>query len=232
MSEPTRSDRSGSSPSPTEHDHDHNGDRPPPRKRQRVRLSCLECRRRKLSCDREFPCSRCLQSGVGDRCEYETRPGLAPPNKLGLAQTALSPLDARLSLPIGGGVVAESSSLFRRDSPREADRIRRLELEVAQLKSILSKRAPSLDGSTVNDHSPPIQRPETLPNEDLEFPPFLQQSSGQETNADKQELRFFRGKEFKTRYFGPRSAFLAFSEVRPVSAFPPVFALPPGDAWE
>ncbi|KAK1836087.1 hypothetical protein QBC39DRAFT_108156 [Podospora conica] len=217
MSEQTRSDRSGSSPSPTEqdhdHDHDHNGDRPPPRKRQRVRLSCLECRRRKLSCDREFPCSRCLQSGVADRCEYETRPGLAPPNKLGLAQTALSPLDARLSLPIGGGVVAESSSLFRRDSARETDRIRRLELEVAQLKSILSKRAPSLDGSTVNDHSPPIQRPEAEEKEDPELPPYLLQSSGQETNADKEELRFFRGKEFKTRYFGPRSAFLAFSEL-------------------
>lgn len=46
---------------------DHSGDEEshdgkdgqPPRKRQRVRLSCLECRRRKLSCDRGYPCERC-----------------------------------------------------------------------------------------------------------------------------------------------------------------------------
>lgn len=40
----------------------------PPRKRQRVRLSCLECRRRKLSCSRELPCDRCIKSGTPDKC--------------------------------------------------------------------------------------------------------------------------------------------------------------------
>jgi hypothetical protein len=213
MSEPTRSDRSDSVATESHlddhdhHTHDGQDGRPPPRKRQRVRLSCLECRRRKLSCDREFPCSRCLQSGTADRCEYETRPGLAPPNKLGLPPTALAGLEARLSLPSTGG----ESPYFRKDA-RESDRIRRLELEVAQLKTLLVKQV-SLDGSTVQDRSPldhtkSDAEPEQEP---VEVPPFLQT---QETCADREELRFFRGKEFKTRYFGPHSAFLAFQEVR------------------
>lgn len=207
MSEP--SERS-ESPGFTESHHDDHDQldsegRPPPRKRQRVRLSCLECRRRKLSCDREFPCSRCLQSGTPERCEYETRPGLAPPNKLGLPPTALAGLDARLSLPSTGG----ESPYFRKDS-RESDRIRRLELEVAQLKNLLVKQV-SFDGSTVQDRSPPDHpKSDAEADREVEVPPFLQT---QETCADREELRFFRGKEFKTRYFGPHSAFLAFQEV-------------------
>ncbi|KAK4140803.1 uncharacterized protein C8A04DRAFT_31674 [Dichotomopilus funicola] len=191
--------------------HDDKDGRPPPRKRQRVRLSCLECRRRKLSCDREFPCSRCLQSGTPERCEYETRPGLAPPNKLGLPPTALAGIDSRLSLPSTGG----ESPYFRKDV-RESDRIRRLELEVAQLKNLLVKQV-SLDGSTVQDRSPPDHpKSDAEPEAEIEIPPFLQT---QQTGADREELRFFRGKEFKTRYFGPHSAFLAFQELTGLCPF-------------
>jgi hypothetical protein len=34
----------------------------PPRKRRRPALSCFECRRRKIKCDRNLPCSNCRQS--------------------------------------------------------------------------------------------------------------------------------------------------------------------------
>ncbi|KAK3941706.1 multidrug resistance regulator 1 [Diplogelasinospora grovesii] len=250
MSEPSNSVHSGghsergdsSSPGATEDKG--SGDHPPPRKRQRVRLSCLECRRRKLSCDREFPCSRCFQSGTPDRCEYETRPGLAPfPNKLGLSQTALSLSSGftdRLSLPLpgaggGGGVGSgiigggdHAASYFRRDSAVRGvdhDRIRRLELEVAQLKGLLQKQASSsLDGSTVNTDQSPAnvhhrhQKPEVEAGvvTDSCLPTFLQY---QEPGGDKDELRFFRGKEFKTRYFGPHSACLAFSELTGLCPF-------------
>ncbi|KAK4204715.1 hypothetical protein QBC40DRAFT_272259 [Triangularia verruculosa] len=195
--------------------HEDGDDRAPPRKRQRVRLSCLECRRRKLSCDREFPCSRCLQSGTSDKCEYETRPGLAPPNKLGLSQGALTGLDSRLSLPSTGG----ESPYFRKDG-RELDRIRRLELEVAQLRNLLVSKngGASVDGSTLQDHSPPEPKhhEDEEREKEPELPQFLQV---QTTTADKEELRFFRGKEFKTRYFGPHSAFLAFQELTGLCPF-------------
>ena len=42
------------------------------RKRKRKALSCYDCRRRKLGCDREFPaCSRCRKSGQANSCTYE-----------------------------------------------------------------------------------------------------------------------------------------------------------------
>jgi hypothetical protein len=205
MSDPSES--SEDSPPPGDGESTENGDQPPPRKRHRVRLSCLECRRRKLSCDREFPCSRCLQSGTPDRCEFESRPGIAPPTKLGIPQSVLSGLDGRLSLPIPG----VDPNLYRRDSAREYDRIRRLELEVSQLKGLLAKQG-SLDGSTAVDRSPnSAQRTEVaLPEPEATLPSFLQP---QDSNVHPDELRFFRGKEFKTRFFGPHSACLAFSEV-------------------
>lgn len=212
MSEPSVADENDSSP-PSEAN-DRGGDHPPPRKRQRVRLSCLECRRRKLSCDREFPCSRCLQSGTPDRCEYETRAGLAPANRLGFSQNPL--FDTRLSLPPGVAAGADSL-LYRKDALREHDRIRKLELEVAQLKNIIAKQV-SLDGSTEVDNSqthhqkPEPRQPEVEPN----LPSFIQY---QQDLCDKEELRFFRGKEFKTRYFGPHSTYHAFAELTGLSPF-------------
>ena len=43
----------------------------PPRKRRRPALSCFECRRRKIKCDRNQPCNQCVQSRV-PRCSYDT----------------------------------------------------------------------------------------------------------------------------------------------------------------
>ncbi|OTB20461.1 hypothetical protein K445DRAFT_324453 [Daldinia sp. EC12] len=42
-----------------------------PRKK-RAQLSCRECRKRKLSCDRDVPCQRCVRTGRPAQCSYET----------------------------------------------------------------------------------------------------------------------------------------------------------------
>ena len=48
-------------------------DNPAPNKRRRIAFSCLDCRRRKLKCDRVFPsCSRCQKSGNSESCTYDT----------------------------------------------------------------------------------------------------------------------------------------------------------------
>jgi hypothetical protein len=39
-------------------------------RRQRAILSCLECRRRKLKCDRLAPCNRCIKGGISETCAY------------------------------------------------------------------------------------------------------------------------------------------------------------------
>lgn len=44
----------------------------PSSKRRRVALACLECRRRKLRCDRNYPaCTRCQKGGNASSCTYD-----------------------------------------------------------------------------------------------------------------------------------------------------------------
>ncbi|CAK7202253.1 hypothetical protein SEUCBS139899_004975 [Sporothrix eucalyptigena] len=251
-------DRSESHPGEDKSDH-------PPRKRQRVRLSCLECRRRKLSCDRGFPCERCIKSGTPERCTYETRPGLAPPAKNGLSQGALANFESRISAltsghgngPVGpgmgmGGVGAGSSYMsdagivppYRRDSHRsgsgpsslvDGDRMRRLELEVAQLKQLLASAAgvaasnanplnkllaPSDGSATLRDDDSPQEKDGgRAPSPPTTFVETIYGSSGAAAMQVGDELRFFRGKEFKTRYFGPHNACMAFSELTGLCPF-------------
>ena len=43
-----------------------------PRKRRRRTMACMQCRSRKLRCDREYPtCGRCLKSRTPTKCTYE-----------------------------------------------------------------------------------------------------------------------------------------------------------------
>ena len=39
-------------------------------KRPRPVVSCLQCRTKKLKCDRRLPCSKCIKGGRRDACEY------------------------------------------------------------------------------------------------------------------------------------------------------------------
>lgn len=237
MSEPSVSvrDQSSSPRDGESRERDSPDGNPRPRKRQRVRLSCLECRRRKLSCDRELPCSRCLQSGTPEKCEYEARPGFMP-GRSGISQSVLASIDGRLSLPSGSG-----DSLFyprKADALRENDRIRKLEVEVAQLKSLLAKQASLDSSSTVVGHSPAsATNPEGSRGPDGESgvpapprPQDIYSHLKQDAIVDKEELRFYRGMEFKTRFYGPTSGCIALKELAGLS---PVmkFMRETGDEW-
>ncbi|KAA1472180.1 hypothetical protein DENSPDRAFT_930103 [Dentipellis sp. KUC8613] len=61
-------------------------------KRGRGPLSCKECRRRKLRCDRNIPCSSCIKRGEGNVCEWDEKPPEIPSQPFALA----SDLDAAL----------------------------------------------------------------------------------------------------------------------------------------
>lgn len=52
---------------------------PAKNKRARPTISCLECRRKKLKCDRAQPCMQCTKSGRQALCEYATGPALKLP---------------------------------------------------------------------------------------------------------------------------------------------------------
>lgn len=49
-----------------------------PQKRPRPVLSCVECRRKKLKCDRLLPCEQCRKASQSAQCTYSTRQG--PPS--------------------------------------------------------------------------------------------------------------------------------------------------------
>lgn len=216
------SDRSESPDSDNESGSHDRGDQPPARKRQRVRLSCLECRRRKLSCDRGFPCERCIKSGTPDRCSYESRTG-----EVVNASAGVPPQFAQLDSRRFG--LADAVAGFAQRDPdvlrQDHDRIRRLELEIAQLKTQILRpgASASFDGSTIaGTNSPATQKDETSPHDaDPNAPRPEVQECIDATNAsdEKVELRFFRGKGFRTRYFGPHNASMAFVELTGLCPF-------------
>ncbi|KAK4087314.1 transcriptional regulator family: Fungal Specific TF [Purpureocillium lilacinum] len=192
-------------------------DQPPARKRQRVRLSCLECRRRKLSCDRGFPCERCIKSGTPDRCSYEARNG-----EVVNASSGVPPPFAQLdSRRFGIGADAAAGFTAREDH----DRIRRLELEITQLKNLLARPgagagAASFDGSTIaGTNSPSTQKDDALDADSGPRPEVQECIDASNMSGEKGELRFFRGKGFRTRYFGPHNASMAFVELTGLCPF-------------
>lgn len=193
------------------------GDQPqqPSRKRQRVRLSCLECRRRKLSCDRGFPCERCIKSGTPDRCSYESRNGEVVNASSGVPPP-FAQLDAR-RFGIGDSLSPRDSDVVRQDH----DRIRKLELEISQLKNLLQRPGgASYDGSTVAATSSPGTQKEDQQDGDAATRPDVQECmEAVNMSGEKGELRFFRGKGFRTRYFGPHNASMAFVELSGLCPF-------------
>ncbi|KAI1654211.1 fungal-specific transcription factor domain-containing protein [Daldinia decipiens] len=220
--------QASNAPQPSEdddHDQDQDQDQDqddhqqgPARKRQRVRLSCLECRRRKLSCSRELPCDRCIKSGTPERCTYESRPGVtAVPagEKPTFAHSALpvsiSP-DARRHSANPPSTRREVEPSVLRDAVRDHDRIRRLELEVAQLRSALSKQA-SIDGSTM------VASPSTSKDSAKDGPSAPSNPTCTPQNVEVCEYANLRGHDFKTKYFGPHNAWSSLQELTGIFHF-------------
>ncbi|KAI1097576.1 hypothetical protein F4804DRAFT_327244 [Jackrogersella minutella] len=209
-----------------EHEHDNENDNDheehhqgPARKRQRVRLSCLECRRRKLSCSRELPCDRCIKSGTPDRCTYESRPGSTSASSV--ERTSLVPVAPpitfgsearRPSVNPTPPVRRDVESSLLRDAARDHDRIRRLELEVAQLRGTLSKQT-SVDGSTI------VASPSTLKDSVKDGQSVPSNPSYTPQNLEAPEYQHLRGHDFKTKYFGPHNAWSSLQELTGIFGF-------------
>lgn len=69
-----------------------------PKRRRRPAISCVECRRRKVKCDRVYPCKHCLSAGSS--CAYEdhnNQPNIQRESQWPDAQRAWSSPSARTS---------------------------------------------------------------------------------------------------------------------------------------
>ncbi|KAL7947997.1 hypothetical protein V8C42DRAFT_271429 [Trichoderma barbatum] len=87
-------------------------------RKKRLQLSCGECRRKKLSCDRGRPCRRCVRTGRADQCEFETTCNPRP-----------------LLLPVNPSVQLEHNKSDQAE-------LQNLRSEIFQLKELLSKPPP------------------------------------------------------------------------------------------
>lgn len=72
------------------------------RRRRRPALSCLNCRRRKIKCDRNDPCVHCTSAKL--QCKY------APPTRDLPAVQNLAPRPTRSRTSVEGGVLSPSTS--------------------------------------------------------------------------------------------------------------------------
>jgi hypothetical protein len=178
------------------------------RKRKRDVLSCLDCRKRKLKCDRGFPaCSRCVKGGVAASCTYKSFHGAsnglqdeldASPDEDARAQKrARGPFDSRLNelaqevVPPGNFV--HSTSAFS----AQLGVIKSLESRLATVERMLSQDSPSEN--------------------------FRPQGSGvlaskvERHGLGQPETHIFKGRGIRTQFYGPSNptSLLAHVSSRP-----------------
>ncbi|KAI1262283.1 hypothetical protein F5Y18DRAFT_397872 [Xylariaceae sp. FL1019] len=199
---------------PENHDDSHQGSS---RKRQRVRLSCLECRRRKLSCSRELPCDRCVKSGTPERCTYESKPSaVATHSILSAGKNSFAPPE-NAAVSFGQesrrstGNTPPVTTTVLKDAARDHERIRKLELEVAQLRNALSKQS-SMDGTTI------VASPSTTKDASKDTPPGLNIHAFIEGGGCEAKNRK-KAATFKNRYFGPHNVWSSLKELSGISCF-------------
>jgi Fungal specific transcription factor domain/Fungal Zn(2)-Cys(6) binuclear cluster domain len=196
-------------------------------KRRRIALSCVDCRRRKVKCDRSYPsCLRCKQGGHADSCAYVPYQGAEPTegpqsndDDTGdqREMTGVSSCEDLAENARSENVKDSNSSAPRaytvppafRKSTEKSDTIRRLEQKVldleARVEAANSREAArtSMYAQHVLGLGIPTPASSITPENDTAAAVELEQS-------------LLRGKSFKTQYYGPSnscSMLLQFSEL-------------------
>lgn len=172
-------------------------------RRRRPPLSCTECRRRKLKCDRSLPCGQCIRSKTADSCVFV---GPQPGEASGSSQR-MSPPVSRVRLlsdqdeqsgSTGGMFVFDSKIGPKNTSNRVSKRGHQDELHELRQRLRTLERALAKPGTV-------IQTPETSIYDT--FSEVATSQNSVEGAGVDDRVRFlpdanFRGKKGKTRYFG------------------------------
>ncbi|KAL1304433.1 hypothetical protein AAFC00_003430 [Neodothiora populina] len=158
------------------------------RKRRRKVLSCTDCRRRKVQCDRGLPaCNRCVKAGKSAACTYEDDP---PPVNHG-------------SISVNGSVAPTSGNVAKPTQPsvtvsREVwdDLLSRLLHQERTIERLRDGRTEYPMSSGLKDFT-------------SNSSPHNLASSYDQGQSQTSQTVHFRGKSFKTQFHGatdPRSA--------------------------
>ena len=187
-----------SPPASSEPDEWHSSDR----KRRRKALSCYDCRRRKLRCDREYPCcGRCRKGGQADSCIYES--GSLEPKEYGDGEKKVAGFDSGAggaTIPAGASAQpsleptaipgkpvpdASSSKLLL-----QARRIAQLESRLVSFEASQPTATWQTFGEVTSVAKIDDKKINTGPKQFLTSP------------RNQPETILFRGKNYKTQYYG------------------------------
>lgn len=177
-------------------------DETPASKRRRIAFSCLACRRRKLKCDRIFPhCGRCQKGGQPNACTYDTEAvdtlnqstGNGNSNSRDFSNGGPPRAIARLPSVARSFAADEGDEPPPRSQPdttaglySQDERIRQLENRIIGLETRASGSRSHWPRST---RSPELTRPEKDSRSDMRA-------------VAEKETMIFRGKHFKTQFYG------------------------------
>lgn len=189
--------------------------RPPdqrPRKRRRRTMACMQCRSRKLKCDREYPtCGRCMKSKTPTKCTYEDgflwqQPTVASSSfsdraSAGAAMPRLSGMPAECSSSADSGLTPVPT----RAAPMMPERPLGEERRDRFLETVLSASNP-----TVVQHQQPPYRAGELFHATPAPPNAVAAHSRMENHClvspsqplDMPNKSIIRGKDTQTRFIG------------------------------
>ncbi|KEQ68099.1 hypothetical protein M436DRAFT_32393, partial [Aureobasidium namibiae CBS 147.97] len=161
-------------------------------RRRRLPLSCGECRSKKLSCDRDWPCQRCSRAGRRDLCTYDTPTGRPP-------ATGQRPQHHKRHL--------------RQDDTEE---LRRLRTEVTSLRSLVFQGQPDLNHVNAERITQAkLDTPPIIPSARLDSTVNLQQ-----TDHQKEASEFYHPKDRAPHgYYAKHSLFKFFTEITQIVPF-------------
>lgn len=178
-------------------------------KRKRKTLSCYDCRRRKLKCDREEPsCSRCRKAGQPELCSYVYDVSSLSANS--------RPTNRQGSLPAPPSVSQQLDpsprglpSRHHISSPRVASQfldISGKEYAPSALKAVQNQGTWQLLGQLSRSTNGTESRP--VISGDIE-----DVAAGTQESIPKETV-IFRGENFRTQYYGGSNATSSIAHVR------------------
>lgn len=170
----------------------------PASKRRRIAFSCLDCRRRKLKCDRLFPsCSRCKKGGHPETCMYDTEAvesAVTQPSGERTRTRDFSTANGHGAprtiprLPSVARSFAADEAADRCPQPYPEDTTARLYAQEERIRQ-LEYRIIGLERATHGARSPELIQAERKVSSDPRA-------------AVDNETMIFRGKNFKTQFYG------------------------------
>lgn len=171
------------------------------RKRRRIALSCYDCRRRKLRCDREYPaCGRCRKGGHPETCSYDSRAERPAATRDAHHPVVESDEDrANVLSPTSSNtvprapVVPDANQHGSRDS---TDLLSVQRKKIAELETRLAQLEGKSQNPLPNGHA--IQHA----GDELLWPNAQPTHRRSASDGDENETMLIRGKAFETTYFG------------------------------